>query len=187
MFDVKLISKKLSKNGNFRINGVQSGIRTIHLFAENRVVFLEKSNFIVFMHLTSGIWLFCLGLVAATHISAEPTTYQYLDGNGNRFLITGESKKTIQYIPVTAEQSSSGTYSGGDPVTKIINEREYSVLVDYFHRALDRKKIRIQNRIKGSGFVSVEGKQKQAYVLDGSSVEKKELESYLFFLIGRIQ
>ncbi|BDA79931.1 hypothetical protein LPTSP3_g28610 [Leptospira kobayashii] len=102
-------------------------------------------------------------------------------------MITGESKKTIQYIPVTAEQSSSGTYSGGDPVTKIINEREYSVLVDYFHRALDRKKIRIQNRIKGSGFVSVEGKQKQAYVLDGSSVEKKELESYLFFLIGRIQ
>ncbi|TGN06985.1 hypothetical protein [Leptospira ilyithenensis] len=139
------------------------------------------------MHLTRGIFLFFLGFAATTYLSAEPTTYQYLDGNGNRFLVSGDSKKTIQYIPITAEQSSSGTYSGGDPVTKIINEKEYSVLADYFNKALDQKKIRIQNRVKGSGFVSVQGKKKQGYILDGSSVEKKELESYLFFLIGRIQ
>ncbi|WP_411821652.1 hypothetical protein [Leptospira sp. 'Mane'] len=136
------------------------------------------------------ILAFCLIFVISTHLNAATITYLYVDGSGNRFLIIGDSRKTIKYVPVSAEQSSSGTYSGGEAVVKIINEREYSTLMDYYKKAMGNKKIRIPNRIKGSGYISTQSatdSQQKGYILNGSASEKKELEAYLFFLIGRVQ
>ncbi|WP_432411560.1 hypothetical protein [Rasiella sp. SM2506] len=56
-------------------------------------------------------------------MEANVETITYLDQNNNRYLITQDS---FQYFPITEKESSSGTYNGGDPVSKKINITKFS-------------------------------------------------------------
>lgn len=55
-------------------------------------------------------------------MEANVETIKYLDQNNNRYLITQDS---FQYVPITEKESSSGTYNGGNPVSKKINVAKF--------------------------------------------------------------
>tara|TARA_A100000171_G_C2139891_1_gene154148 strand:+ start:435 stop:845 length:411 start_codon:yes stop_codon:yes gene_type:complete len=54
-----------------------------------------------------------------------PMKVNYTDQNNNRYLITETS---FTYIPITEKESSSGTYHGGNPVSKSITKAEFITL-----------------------------------------------------------
>jgi len=66
----------------------------------------------------------------------------YLDQNNNQYRITQDS---FWYTPITPEQSSSGTYSGGDPVMKKINETTFSEIATIANTLLENN---IDNGVK---------------------------------------
>ncbi len=55
----------------------------------------------------------------------------FADGSGNRYTITSDAADAnahLVYEPITPEQSSSGTYSGGSPVDRQISAKNTSEL-----------------------------------------------------------
>jgi hypothetical protein len=61
---------------------------------------------------------------------ASPTyDYQFVDGNGNRFVITKEKLITLQYLPITPLESSSGVYSGGEKKTVFLKQDQYNAFI----------------------------------------------------------
>lgn len=74
--------------------------------------------------------------------------YSYADGSGNKYRL---KDATLQYIPMTPEQSSSGTYSGGDPFTLELEKMNLIKLIDVFERALWSEEDHTKMRTMGSG------------------------------------
>jgi hypothetical protein len=77
--------------------------------------------------------------------------YKYADGNGNLYLITPDS---IRYIPVTPEQSSSGKYSGGEPVAKKISEEDFQQISLVCKTIFGNKTIQSKDRVMATGELS---------------------------------
>ena len=110
-------------------------------------------------------------------LSSSPKIYNYLDGNGNQYIIRD---KFIEYIPVKPLFSSSGVYNGGNYTKKEISEKQYNQLTSILNIAIKNKKIHIKNRIKSSGMIVVEEKNKEkAYILRPDSLEKSKIENLL--------
>ncbi len=62
----------------------------------------------------------------------QPWSVVYSDHSGNsyRFWLAGEAEtRRFSYSPVTPEQSSSGTYSGGEPQKGTLSEAEADALI----------------------------------------------------------
>ena len=89
---------------------------------------------------------------------STPKIYNYLDGNGNKYIISNE---LIEYIPVKPSFSSSGVYNGGDYTKKEISEIQYNNLTSILNVAIKKKKIHIRNRVKKSGLVVIQEKNKE--------------------------
>jgi hypothetical protein len=61
----------------------------------------------------------------------------FADGSGNRYTIASDAADAnahLVYEPITPEQSSSGTYSGGSPVDRQISAENTSELCDVLRR-----------------------------------------------------
>jgi hypothetical protein len=109
------------------------------------------------------------------------TTYEYGDGNGNAYIITTDS---IEYVPVKKENSSTGNYSGGEPVKKKITESDYQQVQSYVHEIFGNASIHIKDRMKGSGRISVVNNQEERQVvIIWQCDEKEQLEGLLTNLI----
>jgi hypothetical protein len=117
-------------------------------------------------------WLFFLILLNACS-SMKNLNYNYFDGSGNRYVI---QKDQIEYIPIQPAQSSSGTYSGGEPAQKTLKPEDYQKLVDEFTKIFANQGIQIKDRIKTSGLLK-QGEKKSVIFKDGS--EKQQLEVLL--------
>jgi hypothetical protein len=85
---------------------------------------------------------------------SQPSTYEYADGNANLYLMTQTS---LRYVPVTPQESSSGTYSGGNPITVAITQAQYNELKTIFDKAIDNKNIHIEKRQMLSGMITLMG------------------------------
>jgi len=110
-------------------------------------------------------------------LSSSPKIYNYLDGNGNQYVIRDGF---IEYIPVKPLFSSSGVYNGGNYTKKEISEKQYNQLTSILNVAIKNKKNHIKNRIKSSGMIVVEEKNKEkAYILRPDSLEKSKIENLL--------
>ncbi|NJM24758.1 MAG: hypothetical protein HC859_03810 [Bacteroidia bacterium] len=81
-------------------------------------------------------------------IEAPMNTYQYADGNGNRYVVT---PGTLEYIPITPRESSSGTYSGGEAMTTVLPEENYAAICTVFDKVLADKSQHISERLMMSG------------------------------------
>ena len=114
----------------------------------------------------------------------EIKIYRYLDGSGNEYIINNESKITIEYIPVKPLQSSSGIYDGGDYVKKEISELQYNQVFSTLSVAIKNRDIYINDRVKGSGMIILEEKDKEnVYILEPGSKEIENIEKTLKSLI----
>ena len=99
--------------------------------------------------------------------------YEYADGSGNTFLL---SSSTLEYLPVTPERSSSGTYSGGEAKKVSVTESESEQLVAMFEKAISNTSAHQKVREMMTGLI-VKGNTK--VVLKRSSPEKTEIEKVL--------
>lgn len=100
--------------------------------------------------LTISILFFTL-VANAQNDSMEKIKYtmlEFYDGSNNYYKITQDS---IYYQPVTPELSSSGIYSGGEPLQKAISIINFLELYLEFERIFKNKEIHGSKRIKTSG------------------------------------
>lgn len=103
--------------------------------------------------------------------------YIYADGSANRYIITPD---TLEYDPVTPEESSTGTYSGGDPKTVSISAEQFESIGQLFDKAIGNKTVHIEDRIKTSGAISiVKGDTRTQVILAPGCAEKEAIESLL--------
>lgn len=127
--------------------------------------------------LTCSILLLSLVFFIMNCKTQNTASYSYSDGNGNYYLI---EKTNISFKPVTPDMSSSGTYSGGEPITVKISEEQYKKLMELVNAAIDAKSMHISERVKMSGMISISQKgNAQTYILGARSRSKADIESYL--------
>lgn len=112
----------------------------------------------------------------------DMNTYTYADGSGNAYKITADS---IEYIPIKKENSSSGEYSGGEPVKKAITPTQFDVLVTMLKGIVNDKTIHIENREMMTGLVRVEYDKESDVVLFKKGDRMALLENTLKFVLGK--
>ncbi|TET61649.1 MAG: hypothetical protein E3J52_00735 [Promethearchaeota archaeon] len=116
------------------------------------------------------------------NLKSTPKIYNYLDGNGNKYIISNE---LIEYIPVKPSFSSSGVYNGGDYIKKEISEIQYNKLATSLNIAIKNKKCHIKNRVKMSGLIVIQEENKEkAYILSPGSEEISKIENLLKNMIS---
>jgi hypothetical protein len=114
-----------------------------------------------------------------TNLSCMKTDrrYEYADGSANRYIITTSK---LEYDPVTPAESSTGTYSGGDPKIVTISAAQFEEIGQLFDKALRNEAVHIQDRMKTSGEILViKGDAQTRVVLAPGCAEKEEIESLL--------
>jgi len=105
---------------------------------------------------------------------------RYLDGSGNEFVLKKTPKITIEYNPVKPLQSSSGIYDGGEYVKKEISELQYNKIISTLRVAIENREIYINDRVKGSGMIILQEKNKEdVYILEPGSKEIENIEKVL--------
>jgi len=113
---------------------------------------------------------------------STPKIYNYLDGNGNKYIINNEF---IEYIPVKPSISSSGVYNGGNYIKKELSKMQYDQLASTLNLAIKNNKIHIKNRVKMSGMIVIQEKIKdKAYILSPDSKETQKIENILHDIIS---
>ena len=107
--------------------------------------------------------------------------YTYVDGSANSYEVTPTS---VQYIPIKPENSSSGTYDGGEERTVAIDNTTFMRLDSLFTAAIKATSNHIKNRIKGSGMILYfDNGTEKSIVLRSGSQSKNNLERVLGLLI----
>jgi hypothetical protein len=134
------------------------------------------------MILISLSFLLSLGCLQGVFMTASED-YFILDGNANLYRINS-TDLSIEYTPVRPEQSSSGLYSGGEYCKKTITTEQYSILSQKVQGIVHNKKLRIQDRVKGSFSITIKkGKKEERFLIAKGGEEILALESYLKALI----
>jgi len=109
------------------------------------------------------------------------TTYEYLDGNNNKYTITPTN---IIYDPVRPEQSSTGLYSGGEPYTAPLEEKQFKDMEEVIKKSISNADGQIDSRNKGTGMLIVLP-EKKSYIFEMNSEQKKEIEAVILLYTRR--
>ena len=78
------------------------------------------------------------------------------------------------------QHSSSGVYNGGNYTKKELSNIQYNQLTSILNVAIKNKKIHIKNRVKMSGMIIIQEKNKEnVCILSPNSKEVQEIDSLL--------
>ena len=103
--------------------------------------------------------------------------YAFVDGSGNRYRF---ENGILTYDPMTADQSSSGMYSGDEPFSKGLEKKDIIRFVDVFERAIWSSEDHTDKRTMGSGtIIKIVGDEKARYYLRMNSDSMKEVQTFL--------
>jgi hypothetical protein len=106
--------------------------------------------------------------------------YFYSDGSGNRYRISKEKLISLQYFPITPLESSSGFYSGGEPKSGFISEKELSDFLKIIKSLPASEKVKSPNRRMGTGYLYwVKKGKKTEFVFEFKSDSYNRVESFL--------
>lgn len=133
-----------------------------------------------FMKSISINYLFVIAFLALlTSCSNQPLIYMYSDGNNNTYKVTSEKK--MFYEPMTPEMSSSGIYSGGNPMEISLDTEDFNNITEHFNSLLKNKSIHINKRLMGSGMIKLvySGNKTEIVNLDGNAKEIEDFEKML--------
>ena len=100
----------------------------------------------------------------------------YGDGAGNSYALDGATLN-LSYKPVTAAESSSGTYNGGAPWSHAITQAQYDALLATVDRAIAATAEQTPDRSKGTGIIRYGASQQ--VILNMTSPIRKALETQL--------
>jgi hypothetical protein len=108
--------------------------------------------------------------------------YRYADGSGNRYII---DQNSIEYIPVTLRESSSGTYSGGESRIAEITAEQFAQVNSWFAKGFDNASAQQSNREMLTGMITkISGGDSLTVILKAKAAEKVALESFLKTLLA---
>jgi hypothetical protein len=103
--------------------------------------------------------------------------YEYFDGSGNGYVIT---EKSIKYVPVTPERSSSGTYSGGESKTVSLTPEQYATIKELLEAAIAKAGIHQVDRAMMTGLIlKISSSDTVRVVLSPKAAEKNNIEETL--------
>ena len=126
-----------------------------------------------------GVGIFLIAILSNC-MQQNVDQFSYFDGSGNGYTI---HNKDFKYKPVTPERSSSGTYSGGKPVSRLLTEEELANALKLFQNAISAKDEHQDDRAMLTGLVVVStGADTTRIVLRPGSPKKIELENFLLKL-----
>jgi hypothetical protein len=87
--------------------------------------------------------------------------YTYIDGNNNRYEITSSY---IDYKPVKPENSSSGTYSGGEAKKAAITKEQFQKLEALMTAVKNDRENQVATRLMGCGTLYFKGSKNPVYI-----------------------
>ncbi len=105
-----------------------------------------------------------------------PEKIVYNDGNANAYII---NTNNFKYDPVTTMESSSGTYSGGEPKNFEISNSQFNEIFIRAEQVVTNDNIKIDTRQMGTGFIKItfENSEIKAYI--DNCPELKEFQNHL--------
>ncbi len=123
---------------------------------------------------------FCFMLMAGISYNAGAASkvITYIDGSNNKYIITQlKTEATIQYVAIKPEESSSGTYSGGEPYKINITLAEHKELITLINAAIKDVSQHSEDRNMGCG--TIIKSQSKIYFLKMDSYNKTSIEKKL--------
>ncbi|MBN2776747.1 MAG: hypothetical protein JXR36_03850 [Bacteroidales bacterium] len=146
----------------------------------------ENQHVKVLAHIEEGLWdtndpnvqsrvgpYICIDSII---IIDSPVQIIYNDGSSNAHII---SKDNYKYSPVTPQESSSGTYSGGEQREVNINENLFN---EIFIKALsiaENKTIHIESRMMGTGMLRIKYENSETQIYIDKCMELENFERFL--------
>ena len=126
--------------------------------------------------------IFALSLLFITTFLSAQVNYIYSDGSSNTYNIT---ETHINYDPVTKENSSSGTYSGGEAKNKSITQKDFEKINLLFKEAFAAKAEQQADRAMMTGLlIHKKGKKTiQKVVIKPNSAYIGKIEALLKSLL----
>ncbi|MFQ5568026.1 MAG: hypothetical protein ACE5G0_00040 [Rhodothermales bacterium] len=116
-----------------------------------------------------------------------PWSVTYHDGSGNGFRFWQETEggaARFDYLPITPEISSSGSYSGGEPKKGILNAEHVEELWRWVRRLEAETSLHINARVKGSGaFYLTTSTGEKDFIITNSSL-LRQFNAFLLPLRG---
>lgn len=109
-------------------------------------------------------------------------TIRYVDQNNNVYFITPTK---IKYQPITPEESSSGTYSGGEPADLAIKIDAYNAVKAMANDIISNKKIQTNQRRMLCSMLSINTNGVRSRCILARSTERTALENKLKILISQ--
>lgn len=106
----------------------------------------------------------------------EPIKIVYNDGNANAYII---STKSFKYAPVTPMESSSGTYSGGEPKDFEIEQSTFNEIFIRAEKIATTDDIKIDTRQMGTGFIKITFKDSEIKAYIANSSDLTDFQYYL--------
>jgi hypothetical protein len=107
----------------------------------------------------------------------DKPVYYYADGSGNVYMLNGN---VLTYDPVTPAESSTGTYSGGEPKMVTLTSEQVHAVIHVLERGMGKTIDQIANREKGTGEITIRyGKEQRRCILRMGSDAITEIETLL--------
>lgn len=114
-------------------------------------------------------------------MNTQPT-YTYADGSANLYILT---PTTLEYDPVTPEESSTGMYSGGEPKTVTITGEQFASIKALLESAIKNPSVHIKDRTKTSGAISVkQGTNEKKFIIAPGCAEQIAIETLVKSVIS---
>lgn len=119
----------------------------------------------------------------ATEALKVPWSLAYSDGSANSYRFGQDGKDaavTFEYLPVRPENSSTGTYSGGEPKQGSLDSKQSGELRQWVAKFESDKSLRQESRDKGSGaFVIKSGGDDSRSFIIRMSPTLKDFDAFL--------
>lgn len=134
----------------------------------------EVCRISVFVMILIVLSLFLIGC------NQKQMTLNYADGSGNLYIVVSHPKPHLSYQPVKPGNSSSGLYSGGEPVERDLSPEDVNALSDKVQAAINNPSVHIKERVKMSGALELHSEdQMLSIILQPACTEQIELENLL--------
>lgn len=101
---------------------------------------------------------------------------RYVDFNNNRYSVTQEK---IRYQPITALESSSGTYAGGEPAEAVMTMEHFAEIVECVKAIVDDRAIQAAKRRMLTVMLTIEKNGERSNFIIRRSAKQKALQEAL--------